>query len=67
MKEQLPLPRKPPRKRILDDDDEVLNLQNNEDTDSGGLSDLSDDVDCHDHYDDNDYEELSNFWVHTGH
>ena len=49
MKEQLPLPRKPPRKRILDDDDEVLNLQNNEDTDSGGLSDLSDDVDCHDH------------------
>ena len=34
VKEHLPLPRKPPRKRILDDDDELLNLQNNEDTDS---------------------------------
>ena len=50
MKEQLRLPRKSPRKRILDDDDEVLNLQNHEDNRLIDSDDDDDDDDDDDVY-----------------
>lgn len=44
MKEQLPLPPKPPRKRVLDDGEEVPLVQNVEEVDEEEEDDDNDDV-----------------------